>query len=407
MMREPVRFSNAQGESLAGLLEKPPGPVRAWALFAHCFTCGKDIAAASRIARALTRERIGVLRFDFTGLGNSDGDFANTNFSSNLEDLLAAARWLNEAHGGPQILIGHSLGGAAVLGVADRVDSAVAVCTIGAPSKARHVEHLFVDAKEQIEADGCARVRIGLREFPVRRQLLEDLEKYASTDHIRRLRKALLVMHSPVDDVVPVTEAARIYEAAQHPKSFVSLDRADHLLRKAVDSEYVARLIAAWAERYLPEPAGVDAVPDGHVEVRENGVGRYGNEVRVGRHALPADEPVGQGGKDSGPSPYDLMLAALGACTSMTLRMYAERKSLALEQVRVVLSHQRVHAADCADCESRDGQVSEIRREIHLRGDLSPTERARMLQIADRCPVHRTLEGEIRIRTSEGGAEAS
>ncbi len=405
MTRTKISFPNEQGHSLAGLLEAPVGSVRAWALFAHCFTCGKDIAAASRISRSLTREGIGVLRFDFTGLGNSDGDFANTNFSSNLDDLRAAARWLTTAHGGPQVLVGHSLGGAAVLSIAAEIETAVAVCTIGAPARAQHVEHLFSDARAEIDTAGCAMVRIGLREFPVRRQMLQDLARHASTEHIGRLRKALLVLHSPVDDVVPVEEAARIYAAARHPKSFVSLDQADHLLRKPADAEYVARLIAAWVERYLPARVMPTALEHGQVEVAENGAGRFGNGIRVGTHLLAADEPIEQGGKDSGPSPYDLLLAALGACTSMTLRMYAERKSLALEQVRVLLRHRRMHAADCEDCETREGQITEILRTIHLEGELSPSERERLLQIADRCPVHRTLEGEIRIRTQEGGAE--
>lgn len=405
MPREAVSFENAQGHTLAGLLERPVSPPRAWALFAHCFTCGKDIAAATRISRALTREGIAVLRFDFTGLGNSDGDFANTNFSSNVEDLLAAAAWLENAHGGPHLLIGHSLGGAAVLSAADRIAPATAVCTIAAPSTARHVEHLFLQAKPEIEAAGEAIVKIGLREFPIRRQMLEDLEQHASVDHIRNLNKALLIVHSPADEVVPISEAAHIYGAARHPKSFLSLDRADHLLRKAVDAEYVAHTLAAWAERYLPAPVATDPLRDGVVEVRESGIGRYGNEVRIGGHLLLADEPVDQGGKNSGPSPYEFLLTALGACTSMTLRMYAERKSLALRHVRVLLRHERLHASDCADCETRDGMISELHREIHLQGDLSEAERERLLQIADRCPVHRTLEGEIRIRTRAGAGE--
>jgi uncharacterized OsmC-like protein/pimeloyl-ACP methyl ester carboxylesterase len=397
-----LEFDNADGDTLAGLLELPEdeGAITAFGLFAHCFTCGKDIAAASRISRALAARGIAMLRFDFTGLGNSDGDFANTNFSSNIDDLVRAALALREQYRAPQLLIGHSLGGAAVLAAATRLDSIRAVVTIGAPATAQHISHLFQQQSDLIRHEGEAVVALGEREFCIQRQLLEDIDHYASTDEIRKLDAALLVMHSPIDSVVSIDEAARIYQAAKHPKSFISLDRADHLLSKADDAEYVATLVSAWAGRYL-ESAGAQEnahepnLLDGEVLIIEQDHqflrGMYSNS-----HFLRADEPVKYGGSDLGPTPYDLLLMSLGACTSMTLRMYANRKKLPLDDVEVRLLHERVHAEDCVDCEQK---IERITRRITLRGDLDAAQRQRLLEIADRCPVHRTLESDPQIVT--------
>ena len=397
-----LEFENSTGETLAGLLEMPErvDEVSSFALFAHCFTCGKDIAAASRISRALATQGIAVLRFDFTGLGNSDGDFANTNFSSNVEDLLQAAKALEERYRAPQILIGHSLGGAAVLSAAARLESVKAVVTIGAPATAEHVAHLFKNQADQIKQQGQATVALGGREFSIKRQFLDDIEQYASTGEIRNLDAALLVFHSPLDAIVSIDEAAKIYTAARHPKSFISLDKADHLLSKAQDSEYVATTIASWASRYL-ELGGDDPgenlpdLIDGEVLITELNH-RFLRGMYSNSHFLRADEPQKYGGSDLGPTPYDLLLMSLGACTSMTLRMYANRKKLPLEDVQIRLLHERVHAEDCIDCKD---SIERITRRISLVGDLDSEQRQKLLEIADRCPVHRSLENNPQIVT--------
>jgi len=409
MPRVRADFPNVHGKRLSGLLELPNEPPQAFALFAHCFTCSKDVAAASRITRALTRNAIATLRFDFTGLGNSDGDFANTNFSSNVEDLVAAADWLAAEHHAPTLLVGHSLGGAAVLAGAGRINSARALVTIGAPATAHHVEHLFADARDEIASNATARVLLAGREFTIKRQFLEDLAQYADTAHIGRLGVPLLVCHSPVDAVVSIDEAARIYQAAKHPKSFVSLADADHLLTRAQDSEYVADVIAAWSRRYLaPRSRATEAPEDRAPQIPEGSIrvvateGTFGTWIVTEKHRLLADEPEHLGGKDAGPNPYELLLGALGACTSMTIRLYAAHKKLALDDVTVTLRHTRRHADDCAECEGAGGFVEVIERWITLEGDLTPAERERCLAIADRCPVHRTLESNLRIETYDG-----
>ncbi|MDT0618615.1 bifunctional alpha/beta hydrolase/OsmC family protein [Salinisphaera sp. P385] len=407
MPKQKIEFTNANGSRLAGLLETPDGdakPAR-YALFAHCFTCGKDIAAASRIARALAAQGIAVLRFDFTGLGSSDGDFANSNFSSNVQDLLAAADWLRREHTAPQLLIGHSLGGAAVLAAAARIDEAEAICTIAAPATADHVRHLFQDAESEIQTAGRARVKIGLRAFSIEKQLLDDLDTHATTEHIARLRRALLIFHSPVDKIVPVDEAAKIYQAAKHPKSFVSLDKADHLLSNARDAEYVATTIGAWASRYIREQPDSDESVAAAPEVAANevliteGDHKFRRGLHTASHHLTADEPASVGGGNAGPTPYDLLLMSLGACTSMTLRLYANRNKIPLEDVKVWLTHERIHADDCAECENKTGQIERITRRIRLRGPLDDQQIARLIRIADRCPVHRTLESAPIITT--------
>lgn len=406
MPSQKIEFASSLGHPLAGRLDSPDGAVRAWAIFAHCFTCSKDSKAAAYIARALADAGFGVLRFDFTGLGGSGGDFENTHFSSNIDDLVAAADWLRARHGAPALLVGHSLGGAAVLAAAHRVADARAVVTLAAPADPAHVTHQLGDGLARVAAEGQAEVTIGGRPFALRRAFLDDVAGQPQAQRIRGLRRPLLILHAPQDDVVDVDNARRIYEQALHPKSFIALDGADHLLTQAADARYAAGLIAAWAARYLPatEAAGRPdtaelATPDGTVHVSERGTGRFAVSVQAGRHALVADEPLTVGGDDLGPSPYDLLLGALGACTAMTLRMYARQKQWPLDHAHVRLSHRKIHASDCADCETTTGKVDQIDREIELGGALDADQRARLLEIADKCPVHRTLHAEIKVTT--------
>jgi putative redox protein len=368
-------------------------------LFAHCFTCGKDIFAASRIAGRLAARDIAALRFDFTGMGSSEGEFANTNFSSNVGDLVSAADYLRQNHGQPSLLIGHSLGGAAVLAAAPHVPDATAVVTIGAPASAAHVASAFAASLSDIVEKGTAEVTLAGRTFTITRQFLDDLKEQNFLDEVGRMQKALLVCHAPQDEYVGIENASAIFAAAQHPKSFVSLDTADHFLRARADGIYVADVIATWASRYLPIGDQAAALPEGVVEVSETRSGRFLQRVRAGRHTLVADEPVAVGGNDAGPGPYDYLLAALGACTSMTLRLYAERKGINAERFSIRLAHRRIHAEDCADCDTREGNIGEITRDITIEGDVPETARARLMEIADRCPVHETLIHEIKIRS--------
>ena len=407
MARIKASFQNQQGESLAGLLEIPERDIKAYALFAHCFTCSKDIAAASRITRALAKKGIAVLRFDFTGLGNSDGDFANTNFSSNINDLIQAANHLEENYAAPVMIIGHSLGGAAVLAASQLIPSIKAIVTIAAPSTGHHVEHLFVHAKNEIVSNDEAIVDLAGRKFTIKKQFIDDINHYNDTSHISQLKKALLILHSPIDDIVSIDEAAKIYSAAKHPKSFISLDKADHLLSKREDSEYVANVISSWAGRYLNitdinKEASLGTAPNvksGHIIVTEQNK-KFTRKVYSEDHKLIADEPLSVGGSNLGANPYELLLASLGACTSMTIRMYANRKELSLDNVEVTLKHDRIHAKDCIDCESETGRVDIIEKYIKLEGNLTDTERQRILEIADMCPVHKTLHNEIQIKSN-------
>ena len=398
-----VSFKGAEGQTLAARLDSPSGPPRAYALFAHCFTCSKDIFAASRIARGLAERGIAVLRFDFTGLGASEGEFANTNFSSNVQDLLAAAGYLRQEHEAPAILIGHSLGGAAVLAAAGDLPECKAVATIGAPADPGHVAHNFQPKLDEIESKGLAEVTLAGRTFTIKKQFLEDVRGQVLHDRIAKLKRALLVFHAPLDATVGIDNATDIFVAAKHPKSFVSLDKADHLLSRHEDAAYVAEVLTAWASRYVPvlvSPEEGEEAPQGVVVRSASAGGPYTQDVFVEGHRLLADEPASvPGGQDLGPSPYGYLLSGLGACTSMTLRMYADRKQWPLEKVTVRLEHGRLHAKDCADCETREGMVDEINRELMIEGPLDDDQRARLLEIADRCPVHRTLENEIKIRT--------
>jgi uncharacterized OsmC-like protein/alpha/beta superfamily hydrolase len=405
---ERVAFPGSQGGQLAARLDLPAGPPKAFALFAHCFTCGKDLRSAGRLASALTEAGFGVLRFDFTGLGSSEGEFANTNFSSNTEDLIAAVEWLRSEHSAPQLLVGHSLGGAAVLAVAGGVEEVRAVVTIAAPSNTQHLAALFDDSVDQILAEGEACVSLAGRPFTIKQQFLDDLEAHAVTERVGTMKTPLLVMHSPIDNIVGIDNASEIFGAARHPKSFVSLDGADHLLGTLADAEFAAGVIAAFATRYVDDQSGALDAPSASapVVVAETSQGPFLNHVVVGRHRFLADEPESIGGFDAGPAPYDFLGAALGSCTSMTLRMYADRKKLPLDRVTVEVHHNKVHADDCAACaenetlDGRTGMIDHFERVITIEGDeLTDEDRAKLLIIADKCPVHRTLENASAITT--------
>src|SRR5262245_20042262 len=403
MPTERFQFVGEGGHHLAASLELPDGEPAAYALFAHCFTCGKDVLAARRIAVALAAKGIAVLRFDFTGLGSSEGDFANSTFSSNVADLVHATDHLRETRKAPAILIGHSLGGAAVLAAAGKIPEAKAVVTIAAPSDPAHVTGLFKEQLDAIRTQGEVEVSLAGRPFRIKREFLDDIVEHELMKDITQLHKALLVMHSPVDDTVGIDNATKIFVSAKHPKSFVSLDHADHLLSKPADAVYAADVIAAWASRYIEAAKPAKAIDLAEVPrqvvVRETRNSKFQQTISVGPHRLVADEPAAAGGEDTGPGPYDFLLAGLGACTSMTMRLYAERKSLPLDRVTVTLKHSKIHAKDCEECETRDGMLDQIDRVISMEGALDAEQRKKLMEIADKCPVHRTLTSEIRIVT--------
>jgi putative redox protein len=401
-----ITFPNARGELLAARLELPEDerPL-AYALFAHCFTCAKDLTAAVRIARALSSRRIAVLRFDFTGLGESEGEFAATTFSSEVSDLVAAAHFLERQYEAPRLLVGHSLGGAAVMAAAGAIPSTAAVATIAAPFDPAHLRLLLGESEARIEQEGEAIVRLGGRDFTIRKSLLDDLAAQQPAETLRRLTAALLVMHSPRDQVVTIDNAAAIYQAARHPKSFISLDPADHLLSNAEDAHYAGEMIAAWASRYLAPTQTIapasrpPSVTDNRVTAHTGATG-FRTELFANGFPLVADEPVAYGGTNEGPSPYEYLLAALGACTGMTVQMYARRKGWPLQEAVVRLSHHQVHAEDCRDCDEQDRRIDKFERELELNGELDEGQRQRLLEIAELCPVHRTLTGRIRIETT-------
>jgi len=396
-----VTFKNNTGYELSARLELPidQHPI-AYALFAHCFTCSKNVRAVRSISQCLTKKGIAVLRFDFAGLGDSEGDFSDTNFSSNVADLIAAANYLDENLVAPTILIGHSLGGAAVLAATGDIPSVKAVVTIGAPAEPAHVQHLVQSASQEIETNGKATVRIGQQSFNIKKQFLEDIQQTTLKNKINRLGKALLVLHAPQDRIVAIENAERIYVAARHPKSFISLDGADHLLTKKEDGHYVGEVIASWVKRYIDKPIENPLRSNSQVAIRLNAADAFTSEVKSGKHHFVADEPESVGGNDFGPSPYELVSAGLGACTVMTLHMYARRKKWDLKEVTVHIDHHKNYAETLMADGRKPQKIDVFNKNITLVGDLDETQKARLLAIADRCPVHRTLHGKVDIRTN-------
>ena len=402
MVEQKITFPGAEGQTLSAQLDLPRARVRGFVLYAHCFTCSKNFKTTLALTSGLVRQGFGVVRFDFTGLGESEGDFADTNFSSNVEDLLAAADWMRQYQEAPVLLLGHSFGGAAVLAAAGRIPESRAVVTIGAPADPAHVKHLLGGSIEDIQQAGKAKVTLAGRSFTIKKQFLDDIEEQRQYDAIRSLGKALLIMHSPTDNIVDIDNARQIYESARHPKSFMALDGADHFLSDPQDANFAANILANWSSRYLSEGDEMTSLEGGQVEVVENNIGRLGNTIRTQNHELLADEPRENGGDDSGPNPYEYLLAGLGACTSMTLRMYAEKKRMDLGSIVVRLKHDRIHARDCVDCPDvadTDSRIDLIERQLILSSDLDEQQREKLLEIADKCPVHKTLMNLKQIRT--------
>ncbi|WP_405207554.1 alpha/beta fold hydrolase [Aquimarina sp. LLG6339-5] len=395
-----ISFTNAEGQTLSGRLELPADQhPHNFALFAHCFTCNKNLGAVRNISRALTSQGFGVLRFDFTGLGESEGDFADTNFSGNVEDLIAAADFLAKEYQAPSLLIGHSLGGAAAIFAAAKINSIKAVATIGAPSDPTHVQHLLRSGLSEIEANGKAIVNLSGRDFTIKKQFLDDLETKSLPAVAKNLDKALLVMHSPQDTTVGIRNAEEIYHAAKHPKSFVTLDGADHLLMRKEDSLYVGKVIAGWSSRYVDVPEEPRLKSQHHVVASLGNDEGYTTQMKVGNHYMVADEPKSVGGHDFGPSPYELVSAGLSACTAMTIKMYVARKGWDLQNVEVHTSYDKKHMEDCENCEDPTAKIDTFDREIKLEGNLDEKQITRILQIADKCPVHKTLHSETQVIT--------
>lgn len=394
-----VTFKNQQGQILVGYIDFYSKAHPHFALFAHCFTCSKDLKAIRTMAQQLAELGINVLRFDFTGLGNSEGSFEDTHFSSNIEDLVSACEYLAEHYNPPQLLIGHSLGGAAVLAAASKIPSAKAVVTIGAPSTPDHILKHFQGKEETILTEGYAQVSLGGRDFTIKKQLLEDLREFELNQTIKSLNKSLLIFHSPIDEVVPIEEAAKIYTQAMHPKSFISLDKADHLITNPQDAHYIAHAIKAWVGRYLEVEISEPSRPvSGEIIVQS--MSTFEQRVITDHHQWVMDEPLKVGGDNSGPDPYEVLLGALGGCTNMTINMYAKFKGIQIDSLSTTLSHRRDHHKDCEGCENTLGALETITRTIHVRGpELDEQTLLKIHDIADKCPVHKTLSREAFIET--------
>ena len=395
-----ITFDNTSGKKLVGRLELPTTRLpHNFVIFAHCFTCTKNLAAVRNISRSMSDAGYGVLRFDFTGLGESEGDFENTNFTGNIDDLVAASNFLATNYKSPTLLIGHSLGGAAVLFAGSKIESVKAIATIGAPSQPAHVQHLLKNKLKEIAQNGHAMVNIGGSDFRIKKQFITDLQSRSLENIATSLRKAILILHATNDRIVGIQNAELLYKALHHPKSFVSLDGADHLLSRKEDSEYTGRVIAGWASRYIEIPRQKDLKTTHQVLASIGDEKGYTTRLKAGNHYMTADEPKQVGGNDFGPSPYELVSAGLSTCTAMTMKMYANRKAWELHGVEVHTGHQKIHAQDCESCESETTKIDRFDRNIRIKGNLDEKQIARLMQIADKCPVHKTLRNTVEIKT--------
>ncbi|MFY0673266.1 MAG: OsmC family protein [Bacteroidia bacterium] len=399
MRSKKVDFKNQKGEKLVARIELPLNKhPHNFALFAHCFTCNKNLTAVRNISSALTRAGFGVMRFDFTGLGESEGDFEDTNFSGNVEDLVDAASFLKREYLAPSVLIGHSLGGAAVIYAAKEINSVKAISTIGAPSNPQHVQNAFASYIDEINENGLAEVHLAGRPFTIKKQFLDDLVSNSTCDAARALKKPIAIFHSPQDETVGIENAKNIYEKAFHPKSFISLDGADHLLSNKDDSRYVGEVLASWAQRYITIPKD-KAIDTDHQVAAKLGLDGYTTELQVGKHGFVADEPLEVGGNNFGPNPYEFVSSGLAACTAMTMKMYANRKKWKVREIEVHINHDKKHCVDCAESDNQQKKIDHFEREIKIEGDLDAKQVSRLLEIADRCPVHRTLHNEVKVNT--------
>ncbi len=398
MKNTKFNIENDKGLVLQAYLELPANQKpNHYAIFAHCFTCTSTLSAVKNISRALTHHGFGVVRFDFTGLGRSEGEFAESHFSANVSDLISVSNYLASHFEAPALLVGHSLGGAAVLAAAAQLDHVKAVATIGAPSTVSHVTHLFSHGLEEVKQKGEVEVDIGGRPFKINQEFVDDFGKTDLPAIVKELRKPLLIMHSPIDTIVGIKNAEQLYHSAHHPKSFITLDNADHLLSKSTDSNYAGHVIGAWVSRYFPpqenqmlETKGEQLV--GHLNLRED---NFTTTIQTKKHSLIADEPESFGGDDYGPSPYEYLNAGLAACTVMTLKLYAERKKWDLQEVYVYISHSRKHSDDLNIEVDRPTFLDHISKKLEFVGDLDESQKQRLKEIASKCPVHKTLANEV------------
>lgn len=399
-MTSSIKFSNSSGYLLNGRLELPANRTpHNFAVFAHCFTCGKNFSATRNISRALTTAGFGVLRFDFTGLGDSSGDFADSNFSGNVSDLMAAIDYLNKHYAAPTLLIGHSLGGAAAIYAAAKAQSIKAIATVGAPSDTQHVQHLFKNDIPEITAQGEAVVQLAGRPFKIKKQFLDDINEQQVSKTLKELRKPILIAHSPQDTTVGIHHAERLYQSALHPKSFVSLDKADHLLMNKADAQYVGKVIASWAMRYLDQEPEPTITTKHDIVASLDDSDKFTTKIKAGRHYLTADEPTSVGGNDYGPNPYELLSSSLAACTVMTIQMYARRKKWPIENIECHVSYDKQYALDCENCDENQSKIDTFTRAIKITSKLEEKQILRVLQIADKCPVHKTLHSETQVIT--------